>query len=232
MFHRKRDEAPADAKFMAEMLACSKKGKNGKKAHLNGDTQEDASEFLDRLKYRLEKEEMIRVGQDRHEGTEVYKLFNGLQKQTVSHFRMVLQVVLADKCKTTCSACGHESLSSSPVRSLLLELPARERTHELRVAIDQYFKTERIDGYKCEECHKQTLATKKMQLADLPRYLTLSINRGRIVVNKHGDLVQAKNHCKVRIPVSTVDLAHLCVPSCTGSMEYRVRGVVAHEGRS
>ncbi|RDW75252.1 hypothetical protein BP6252_06394 [Coleophoma cylindrospora] len=78
---------------------------------------------------------------------------------------------------TRCENCHYVSRRSSPFTNISVAIIPRG-TESLTDALErQYNRTETLDDYKCDQCKVKKAATTQQQLARLPEYLVIQLNR-------------------------------------------------------
>jgi hypothetical protein len=98
-----------------------------------------------------------------------------------------------------CQKCNMVSKKYTEVRNLLLHLPVQTSV-DLNYLIQEYWKDEILDDFKCGNC-KQTGGTKQHRMAvKYPKVLSIVFKRHRMIKTKNGGLEAGKITTKVTIP--------------------------------
>ena len=235
LFRQMRDSRKQNAisaETVAEVIACIKNDKS-----YNGDTQQDAAEFLSVLIDELEEEEQRFSQVNTVNSTDVHRLFRGEIREVVSLCEVPEAVIrLTDRYQIRCSGCGITSEKYQDIRSLSVNLPSNQSFYEqssLGSLIDKSFDQEDISGHKCDNCGELNMTSKTTQLTDLPPYLVVALNRSQMFKDQKGECFLAKNQTRVSITSEELDLANFCDPLWAPSdTTYSLRGFVRHIGDS
>ena len=228
-----REQHAISAGIVAEVIACIKNDES-----YNGDSQEDAAEFLSILIDELEKEEQRFSKVSTLESTDVHRLFCGEIEEVVRLSEVSEAVIrLTDRCQIRCSGCGHTSEKYQGFRSLSVSFPPsqsmNDKSTSLEILISESFDEESLSGHKCDNCGEVDMTSKTTQLSDLPPYLVVALNRSQILQDEHGDCYLVKNQTRVSIISETLDLANFCDPLwASGDEKFSICGFVQHVGDS
>eukprot|EP01016_Furgasonia_blochmanni_P046622 TRINITY_DN6746_c0_g1_i8.p3 TRINITY_DN6746_c0_g1~~TRINITY_DN6746_c0_g1_i8.p3 ORF type:complete len:155 (+),score=33.87 TRINITY_DN6746_c0_g1_i8:60-467(+) len=107
--------------------------------------------------------------------------------------------------KTTCSRCGHVSLTFDNFWDLSLSFTRALKMLadvELQRLFQEFVNDEQImEGYKCEKCKKESKVSRKLSIWRLPEVLVVHLKRFDF-----GRFRREKINTRVRFPVNNLDL--------------------------
>lgn len=115
----------------------------------------------------------------------------------------------------SCQECCHISITPMPEKMLSLSVG---NSDNLQQALDEYRKLEVLDGdnkWECNRCKRKVPAKKKINIARLPKYLFITLNRYR---GDGGGISQSNHH--INVPPNWI----------IQGKEYKLRGIICHIG--
>ncbi|KAI6244216.1 putative ubiquitin carboxyl-terminal hydrolase 16 [Aphelenchoides fujianensis] len=177
--------------------------------------QEDAHEMLlfmlGKLEPPLPKKKAIRENGDSNQPpplTEMDRIFGGKMKSLL-----------------TCGQCSNRRGQPEMVRELNLSFPPNSgyATCDLKDMLKHFFASERMTGYKCENCH-QVGTTRRWFILQAPNILIIQLKRFRPNSSK------LQNEVKVPLGLDLAEFASNKAPPA--NYQYRLYGYISHYGSS
>ena len=130
---------------------------------------------------------------------------------------------IVDRCymgMTTTSVVCHKCSTNSESQSPFLDIELEIKDSLLERCIAQHFTPEKIEGYDCEKCDKNTRATKQYSIAKTPNYLVICLKKFNASGRKIEDKVKYGEE---------LDLRKVC-KGHSGDGRYALQGVLVHKG--
>lgn len=217
------------------MQACGALFKDEYGSPLDGNTVQDAAQFLSELLKRLHDEEIV-------EGTEIADPEKSSFVQELFHVQAVKQV--SHRCcestcraslttqKLVCETCAHtKDAPSEPTADcygLKVFLPISEEPITLGELLTNTSASEVLADYVCSKCKTMGTTTQNPSVKRLPKYLIVQAPRVR-----HTEGVIHKIHTFVEFPTGALDLSSLLTSNKSSeSHQYEVFGIVEHKGQT
>ena len=188
--------------------------------HFRRGEQQDAHEFfykfIDHL-HELTKQDVVLTAKQNNRNTALVECEQAWNKFCRNNYSAIISTFYA-QCKNTITCpCSHQSLNREQHCGIMVDV-----AEHLSDSIEQYFKGQVIDGYKCESCHTRQRVSQQRRIEVLPEVLVIQVNR--FLDNNF------KNN-KVLPFTHELDLGLYVEPDLgTHHIQYKLVGMVCHYG--
>lgn len=206
--------------------------------------QEDSHEYFMSLMSRLQ-EDSTPKGQKLNQSI-MYDIFGGLLNQVVTcqscgnvseTKQEFYDLSLGLNKKKTHATATSEAIEPTPGTSenSANEVPVRaDSRYSIEKSIKEFFsnelikidKNDKLSGYFCEKCQKNTVATKKSTIDIFPETLVVHLKRFKFNGNSSSKVKQSISYSKY------LDMSTYASGKTGALIKYQLTGVIVHEGRS
>lgn len=216
------------------MQACGALFKDEYGSPLDGNTVQDAAQFLSELLERLHDEEVMDTEiADPEKPSFVQELFHVQGYKQVSHrccestcrARLTTRKLVCEKCAHTKDA---PSEPTADCYGLKVFLPTSVESITLGELLTNTRASELLADYVCSECKAMGTTMQNPSINRLPKYLIVEAPRVR-----HTEGVIHKIHTSVESLTEALDLSSLLTSNKSSeSHQYEVFGIVEHIGQT
>ena len=183
-----------------------------------GYQQQDAEEFMSRLIDILHEELLDAT---KNIGIEEKSL------PTSTFFRLVI------KLSRKCDSCGSSESSHETFNRLALEVHDRDMSDNewnIEKSLEQYFSTEKVENFQCEECNNSISCTRCTTIVSRPKALLVQLKRFAY------DNDQMQKRSEKVAPTKDISLEKFIdekhADETESSFMYGLTGIVFHKGRT
>ena len=125
------------------------------------------------------------------------------------------------RTQITCLQCRHKSTTFQHFQDISLNI---QKCSTLKTALAQYFRSEKIEDYKCSSCEKNVSVTKTMSMEQSPNVLCIQLQRFDFKGRKTNESLNCPRQLNLN--------KYLSRPTVNGCVSYRFVSLINHIGRT